>query len=200
MFKVSDSTMWPTSQLIGLTSAWWNCILYISVIYGCYVSNGYRLVVEPIRHVVPERSSASYSADELKAIRSSGPRARLPTEVWEHIISTEVWEHIISLGTRKRNRSKRAGRRRECTNRSVVESVVCDPRNVNNFNQSRQAEQRQQDVRSPASIPSVIYANIRSVNNKIDELQAVVSVNDPSIVCLSETWLNSVTKLCLRSY
>lgn len=83
---------------------------------------------------------------------------------------------------------------------SVVESVVCDPRNVKNFNQSRQAEQRQQDVRSPASIPSVIYANIRSVNNKIDELQAVVSVNDPSIVCLSENWLNSDTKLCLRSY
>ena len=75
--------------------------------------------------------------------------------------------------------------------RSVVESVVCDPWNVKNFNQSRQAEQRQQDVRSPASIPSVIYANIRSVNNKIDELQAFVSVNDPSIVCLSETWLNS---------
>lgn len=183
--------MWPTSQLIGLTSVWWNWILYISVIYGCYVSNGYRLVVEPIRHVVPERSSASYSTDELKAIRSSGPRARLPTE---------VWEHIISLGIRKRNRSKCAGRRRKCTNRSAVESVVCDPWNVRNFNQSRQAEQRQQDVRSPAPIPSVIFANIRSVNNKIDEQQAVVSVNDPSIVCLSETWLNSDTKLCLRSY
>ena len=87
--------MWPTSQLMGLNSVWWNLILYIFVIYGCYVSNGYRLVVEPIRHVVPERSSASYSADELKAIRSSGPRARLPTE---------VWELIISLGIRKRNR------------------------------------------------------------------------------------------------
>ena len=68
-------------------------------------------MVEPIRHVVPERSSASYSADELKAIRSSGPRARLPTE---------VWEHIISLGIRKRNRSKRAGRRRKCTNRELL--------------------------------------------------------------------------------
>ena len=63
------------------------------------------------------------------------------------------------------------------------------PWNVKNSNQSKEAQQGQQDVRSPASIPFVIYANIRSVTSKIDELQAIVSINNPCN--LTETWLNS---------
>ena len=112
---------------------------------------------------------------ELKAIRTSMPRTRLPTE---------VWGCIISLGIRKPIR-------RKCRNRSEADSINRGPWNVKNSNQSKEEEQGQQDVRSPASIPSVIYANIRSVTSKIDELQAVVSINNPYIVCLTETWLNS---------
>ena len=63
------------------------------------------------------------------------------------------------------------------------------PWNVKNSNQSKEAQQGQQDVRSPASIPFVIYPNIRSVTSKIHELQAVVSINNP--YSLTETWLNS---------
>ena len=70
-------------------------------------------------------------------------------------------------------------------------SINRGPWNVKNSNQSKEAQQGQQDVRSSASIPSVFYANIRSVTSKIDELQAVVSINNPYIVCLTETWLNS---------
>ena len=138
--------------------------------------------VKPIGHVVPGRSRVSYSPRELKAIRTSMPRTQLPTE---------VWECIISLGIRKPNRSKRAGHRRKCRNRSAADSINRGPWNVKNSNQSKEAQQGQQDVRSPASIPSVLYANIRSVTSKIDELQAVVSINNPYIVCLTETWLNS---------
>ena len=107
------------------------------------------------------------------------PRTRLPTE---------VWGNIISLGIRKPNRSKRAGHRRKCRNRSEADSINRGPWNVRNSNQSKEAQQGQQDVRSPASIPFVIYANIRSVT-KIDELQAIVSINNP--YNLTETWLNS---------
>ena len=111
------------------------------------------------------------------------PRTRLPTE---------VWERIISLGIRKPNRSKRAGHRRKCINRSEADSINRGPWNVNNSNQSKEAQQGQQDVRSRASIPPVIYANIHSVTlSKIDEMQAVVSINNPYVVCLTETWLNS---------
>ena len=139
-------------------------------------------MLEPIRHVVSGRSRVTYSPRELKAIRTSMPRTRLPTE---------VWECIISVGIRKPNRSKSAGHRRKCRNRSEADSINRGPWNVKNSNQSNEAQQGQQGVRSPASIPSVIYANIRSVPSKIDELQAVVSINNPYIVCLTETWLNS---------
>ena len=122
--------------------------------------------VKLIRHVVPGRSRVSYSPRELKAIRTSTPRTRLPTE---------VWGCIISLGIRKPNRSKRAGHRRKCRNRSEADSNNRGPWNVKNSNQSKEAQQGQQDVRTPASIPSVFYANIRSVTSKIDELPAEFS-------------------------
>ena len=139
-------------------------------------------MLEPIRHVVSGQSRVSYSLYELKAIWTSRPRTRLPTE---------VWERIISLGIQKPNRSKGAGHGGKCRNRSDADSINPGPWNVKNSNQSKEEEQGQQDVRSPASISSVIYANIRSVASKIDELQAVVAINNPYIVCLTETWLNS---------
>ena len=119
------------------------------------------------------------------------PRTRFPTEVW--------W-CIISLGILKPNRSKRAGHGRKCTNRSEADSINRGPWNVKNSNQSKEVQQGQQDVRSPASIPFVIYANIiRSVTSKIDELQSVVSINNP--YNLTETWLNSnIPNSALRSY
>ena len=44
---------------------------------------------------------------------------------------------------------------------------------------------------SSSTIPSVIYANIGSISIEIDELRAIVSVNNPSLVCLTETWLST---------
>ena len=115
VFQVSSPTMWPPSQLIGLTLLWWNWILCISGIYGHCASNGSQLVLEPIRHVVSGRSRVSYSPRELKLIRTSMPRTRLPTE---------VWEYIISLGIRKPNRSNRAGLNRRPVS-SVGRAPVC---------------------------------------------------------------------------
>ena len=155
---------------VYLWHLWPLCLKWISVSVGT------------VLHVVSGRSRVSYSPREFKAIRTSMPGTRL---------ATEVSECIISLGIRKPNRSKRAGHRRKCRNRSEADSINRGPWNVKNSNQSKEAEQGQQDVRSPASIPSVIYANIRSVTSKIDELQAVVSTNNPYIVCLTEIWLNS---------
>ena len=139
-------------------------------------------MLERIRHVVSGRSRVSYSPRELKAIKTSMPPTQLPTEVWECITSLGIW---------KPKRSKRAGHRRKYRNRSETDSSNHGPWNVKNSNQSNEAQQGRQDVRSTASIPSVIYANIRSVTSKIDELQAVVSINNPYIICLTETWLNS---------
>ena len=149
---------------------WPLCIKWISISVGTD------------RHVVLGRSRVSYSPRELKAIRISSPRTRLPTG---------VWECIKCLGIRKPNRSRSAGYRKKRINRSKADSMKRGPCNVMNSNLSKEEEQGQHNVRFPASIPSVIYANIRSVTSKIDELQTVVSINNSSIVCLTETWLNS---------
>ena len=125
VFQVSSSTMWPTSQLMDLTLLWWNWILCISGIYGHCASNGSQLVLEPIRHVVSGRSRVSYSPRELKAIRTSMPRTRLPTEVWERIISLEI---------RKPNSALATGGNVEIDLRRIQSTVVLG---IKNSNQSK---------------------------------------------------------------
>ena len=126
VFQVSSPTIWPTSQLIGLTLLWWNWILCISGIYGHCASNGSQLVLEPIRHVVSGRSRVTYSPRELKAIRTSMPRTRLPTE---------VWERIISLEKRKPNSALATGGNVEIDLRRIQSTVVLG---IKNSNQSKE--------------------------------------------------------------
>ena len=97
----------------------------ISRIYGHCASNGSQLVLEPIRHVVSGRSRVSYSPHELKAVRTSRPRTRL---------STEVWERIISLGIRKPNSALATGRNVEIDLRRIHSTVVLE---IKNSNQSK---------------------------------------------------------------
>ncbi len=40
------------------------------------------------------------------------------------------------------------------------------------------------------SIPSILLTNICHVSNKVDELSAVVELNNPSLVMVTESWLN----------
>ena len=99
-----------------------------SVIFGFFghcASNGSQLVLEPIRHVVSGRSRVSYSLRELKAIRTSMPRTRLPTE---------VWERIISLEKRKPNSALATGGNVEIDLRRIQSTVVLG---IKNSNQSK---------------------------------------------------------------
>ena len=36
----------------------------------------------------------------------------------------------------------------------------------------------------------VMYANVQSLNNKVNELRALVAVESPDVVALTETWTN----------
>ena len=99
-----------------------------SVIFGFFghcASNGSHLVLEPIRHVVSGRSRVWYSPRELKAIRTSMPRTRLPTE---------VWERIISLEKRKPNSALATGGNVEIDLRRIQSTVVLG---IKNSNQSK---------------------------------------------------------------
>ena len=82
-------------------------------------------MLEPIRHVVSGRSRVSYSPHQLKAVRTSRPRTRLPTE---------VWERTISLGIRKPNSVLATGGNVEIDLRRIQSTVVLG---IKNSNQSK---------------------------------------------------------------
>ena len=46
-------------------------------------------------------------------------------------------------------------------------------------------------ISSPAKVPNLLICNMRSLAPKIDELDAVVSINHADIICITETWLSS---------
>ena len=39
-------------------------------------------------------------------------------------------------------------------------------------------------------LPIIMLTNVRSLNKKIDELTAISSIRNPSVICITETWLN----------
>ena len=43
----------------------------------------------------------------------------------------------------------------------------------------------------PIKVPNLSICNMRSLAPKIDELDAVVSINHADIICITETWLSS---------
>ena len=106
------------------------------------------------------------------------------------MLPADVWERINDLGIRRPNRSKRAGRKKAKGQqvRSKLESVNCDLWNVSN---AIHLDHPNRVTRSPCSILAMVYANIRQVLPKLDELQAIADNNDASFVCLTETWLNA---------
>ena len=115
-------------------------------------------------HRIPSPSCSSpptivYSSSELRLIRKIQPKQSL---------DPVLWGRLGDLGIRKRYRSKRGGWKLS------PEELPPVPCNLTSSN---------------LRIPSVLSTNVRSLRNKMDELQAVVDVNNPDIVCITESWL-----------
>lgn len=93
-------------------------------------------------------------------------------------------------------RSKRGGCSRvwfSSSNEELSPVVSRTSRLATIRNESSSNQVSSQPNASKSSVPwfpSILLANIRSLRYKMDELQAVVDVNLPDIVCLAETWLN----------
>ena len=170
--------MWQDLKQTSPRLLWWNWFLYVFGIFGHFAIEWSRVPGTSIRHVVCP-GQITYSSCELKNIRRSTSRSLLPAD---------VWERINDLGIRRPNRSKRAGRKKAKGQqvRSKLESVNCDLWNVSN---AIHLDHTNRVMRSPCSIPAMVYANIRQVLPKLDELQAIADNNDASFVCLTETWL-----------
>ena len=112
-----------------------------------------------------------YSSSELKSIRASQPKSRLPVE---------LWTTLGDLGIRKRYRSKRAGRAK-IRGFPVGDTTGITPTVL------------QSSSRSKSSFPSMLSSNVRSLPSKITELQTVVKAVKAGIVCVTETRLNDLT-------
>lgn len=66
----------------------------------------------------------------------------------------------------------------------------------------RQRLKRLTGKRRSPPLPSIILANVRSLRNKLDELQANITCQwayrEASLICLTETWLdNTITDSAL---
>ena len=127
-------------------------------------------------HLLPSPNCSSlptivYSSSELWLIRKIQPK---------QILDQVLWGRLGDLGIRKWYRSKRGGWKlsvnlhRHTTGIPSPEELPPAPCNLTSCN---------------LGIPSVLSTNVRSLRNKMDELQAVVDVNNPDIVCITESWL-----------
>ena len=109
---------------------------------------------------------------------------------------------VIDCVTKRRG--SRAGRRQRSiftTEGNAVTSQVVsdgDPRSRDILLTQQPAAHVDQLFTSPSTgdhrkrweLPSLFLANVRSLTNKLDDFEAVVRLNHPDIVCLTETWLS----------
>ncbi|XP_032237538.2 uncharacterized protein LOC116618187 [Nematostella vectensis] len=166
--------MWPTTsakwQSLFLV-CWWPCFI---IIWPCFSQDhGFPNPSAHVRHLGnPIRSLSSrrvYDSATLKSIRKTQPKQR---------IDKELWLRLKDLGIRKPFRSSRKSRVNRSDGLPVPETT---------------GTPSVDDVAAgtlKASIPSLVYSNIRSIQHKIDELQTVVNLNRPQIVCITESWLH----------
>lgn len=188
--------MWP--QYFHILS--WDVLLQYILVIVFGQAHHCRFVRENVesrsRHVVSSennpaavRFSLCYTSSMLLHIRQTQPKNRL---------APEVWRLIGDLGCLKRFRSKRGGVNNKAKSISVSSSSEVDLEcnvssaidhlavpTIQSFHSSPQ-----RSVKFPW-FPGILLANVRSLRYKIDELQAVVSLNLSRIVCITESWLNS---------
>ena len=81
-------------------------------------------------------------------------------------------QHIPTLGTGRRGKSARSLRMH--TPQNCIKIKTTNSSN-NPF----------------SAIPSFFLSNVCHITNKVDELSGVVSVNDPSVVMITESWLST---------
>jgi hypothetical protein len=96
---------------------------------------------------------------------------RLPTKQWQHfLVEWETHDEAIIPVIRRRKRLRYRGRRSGCLLR-IWRQVANLP------------------------LPSLLLANVQSLDNKVGNLQARISyqwdINNWNILCFTESWLNN---------
>lgn len=133
-----------------------------------------------------EHNEIRYNESELMLLRNNvtTSRVQLPQEVSINIDRLG----IARIDQHRRMRGRRGGShmRRHIT---VVKPI---PRRKHLPIPSRKANVIQliRSDRRKEHFPSILLTNIRSMNNKLDELYATVQVNQADLVAVTETWFS----------
>ena len=135
----------------------------------------------------------TYTLDQLKLLKGEG-KQRLPTT---------TYENLKTLGLLKKMRGCRAGGQafrhipvivNARARRSMEIPATIHGRT---FNRPRHLVHTTRactvNHTSITPLPRILLTNARSLNNKLEDLQLVLSVNSVDIAAVTETWLNDIT-------
>jgi len=110
----------------------------------------------------------------------------------------DVIARIVSLGIRRRpRRGSRGGHRRikaSSINSTAGNSATSQPESRVDATCSTAHDQLITPLMSNVQVnrwklPTFLLTNVRSLTNKMDDFEAVVRLNNPDVVCVTETYL-----------
>ena len=131
------------------------------------------------------------------------------------VVCLDVWRRIHELGIsrkRKTHRGSKGRRRPKNLERGVLAShqialIQAIPVLVNRRKDIQLAKKRngtrnnlkqitvQKKKKIIYDLPRIVLSNVRSINNKLDEIDIVANVNKVDIISLTETWIDETTPI-----
>ena len=179
-------------HVLSFVSFIWLSSIYITAIdvhartvRGERPVSGFDILIDPDRTIESGKSYVMmnvYSRDELIALRNVSTKPR-----------DELWCVAKELGIARRFRGRRAGRN---VHRPIKTRISDRTANCNNPNLAYPSRTlvpipRKQNEQFKGAFPSVFLTNVRSMNNKADELFATANAFQADIIGVTETWFGT---------
>lgn len=112
------------------------------------------------------------------------------------IVNSVVHQDLASVNLNKGltpRKTKRGHRSRKHRHRKQLK------RGVNRNNLIYIKAKSNNKERKSCYLPALLYTNCRSINTwKLEELTVYTNIHKPDIICLTETWLNSIKQECIH--
>ena len=162
---------------------WWLLLLPFGKLLALYLCANSKIV----------STMYSYTSTVLRRLSSNAKDVKLPSA---------TWQLLQNLGICKKLRGCRAGRHKQrlintrISWRPSWESRCCF-HNVNygnyaNHGNLRSIKQHQEHVAvNKTLLPRIYLCNPRSLNNKMDEFETVIRVNNADVAVVTESWFTA---------
>ena len=77
----------------------------------------------------------------------------------------------------------------------ILVSMFCRHNSASNASNKNTRSTRQ--LTKSWNLPSLMNANVRTIKNKLDELQILMNNEQTDLLCVSETWLSETWQFCI---